>query len=224
VRSSVIGHLILKDWRLNRLLISLSIVVGLIALLIAQFAGEVARLLGSVWFFVSLCILGSMLPASAIVNERKKQTLAFVMSLPVSSVQYAIAKALSTSAMFLVPWLTLLISALVLIEARHAIPHGTIPMLLILAMLPLIVFCFISATALVGESEGWLMAASILCNSSYWFVWYLLARIPSLRANWTGPVAVWNAAAIIVLSAELGSIAFIVALAFFFQSRKRNFI
>jgi ABC-2 type transport system permease protein len=224
VTSSVIGYLILKDWCLNRLLISLSIGVGLIALVIAQYAGEVARVLGSVWFFVPLCILGSMLPASAILNERKKQTLAFVMSLPVSPVQYAIAKALSTSAMFLAPWLTLLVSALVLIETRHAIPHGTIPMLLILAMLPLISFCLISAAALVGESEGWLMAASILCNSSYWFVWYLLARIPSLRANWTGPVAVWNAAAIIVLFAELGTIACIVGLALFLQSRKRDFI
>jgi hypothetical protein len=91
-------------------------------------------------------------------------------------------------------------------------------------MLPLIGFCLISATALVGESEGWLMAASILCNSSYWFVWYLLARIPSLTANWTGPVAVWNPATVIVLSAEVGSIAFIVGVTFFFQSRKRNFI
>jgi hypothetical protein len=224
VTSSVIGHLILKDWRLNRPLISLCIGVGLIALVIALYAGGVARLLGSVWFFVSLCILGSMLPASAILNERKKQTLAFVMSLPVSSVQYAIAKALSTSAMFLVPWLTLLVSALVLIETRQAFPHGIIPILLILAMLPLIAFCLISAAALVGESEGWLIAVSILCNSSYWFVWYLLARTPSLRANWTGPVAVWNVAAITVLSAELGSIAFIVGLTILLQSRKRNFI
>ena len=116
--SSVIGHLILKDWRLNRLPISLCIGVGLIALVIAQYAGGAVRLLGSVWFFVSLCILGSMLPTSAIVNERKKQTLAFVMSLPLSSVQYTVAKALSTTAMFLVPWLTLLVSALLLIGTR----------------------------------------------------------------------------------------------------------
>ena len=213
-----------EDWRLNRLLISLCIGVGRIALVIAQYAGEVARVLGSVWFFVSLCILGSMLPVSAILSERKKQTLAFVMSLPVSSVQYTVAKALSTTAMFLVPWLTLLLSALLLIETRHLMPHGTIPILLILAMLPLIGFCLISGAAMVGESEGWFMAASIACNSSYWFVWYLLARMPSLTANWTGPVAIWNAAAITILSAELASIAFIVGLTFFFQSRKRNFI
>ncbi len=222
--SSVIGHLILKDWRLNRRLISLCIGVGLIALVIALYAEGTVRLLGSVWFFVSLCVLGSLLPSTAILNERKKQTLAFIMSLPVSPVQYAIAKALSSAAMFMVPWLTLIISALVLIETRHVIPHGIIPMLLILAMLPLIVFFLISAAVLVGESEGWLMAASILCNSSYWFVWYLLARIPSLTANWTRPVAVWNSAALIVLSVELGTIASIVSLAFFLQSRKRDFI
>jgi ABC-2 type transport system permease protein len=224
VRNSVIGHLILKDWRLNRPLIALSIAVGLIALVIAQYAGQVARVFGSVWFFVSLCVLGSMLPASAILNERKKQTLAFVMSLPLSSVQYAIAKALSVAAMFLVPWVTLLISALVLIETRKVMPQGTIPWLLILALLPMIVFCLISAIALVTESEGWLIAASIICNSSYWFVWFLLTRIPTLTANWTGPVAVWNPATLIVLSAEVGLIVFIVAVAFFFQSRKRDFI
>jgi ABC-2 type transport system permease protein len=224
VRSSVIGHLILKDWRLNRLLISLSIGVGLVALVIAQHAGEVAHVVGGVWFFVSLCILGSMLPGSAILNERKKQTSAFVMSLPVSSAQYSIAKALSTSAMFLVPWFTLLISALVVIETRHGMPHGIIPMLLILALLPLIGFYLISAAVLVGESEGWLMAASMLCNSSYWLVWFLLTRIPSLTANWTRPVAVWNSAALAVLAVEVGSIASIVGLAFFLQSRKRDFI
>jgi ABC-2 type transport system permease protein len=224
MRSSVIGHLILKDWRLNRLPISLSIGVGLAALVIAQHAGEVAHVVGGVWFFVSLCILGSMLPASAILNERKKQTSAFVMSLPVSSAQYSIAKALSTSAMFLVPWFTLLISALVLIETRHGMPHGIIPMLLILAMLPLIGFYLISAAALVGESEGWLMAASILCNSSYWLVWFLLTRMPSLTANWTRPVAVWNSAALAILAVEVGSIASIVGLAFFLQSRKRDFM
>jgi hypothetical protein len=68
------------------------------------------------------------------------------------------------------------------------------------------------------------MATSILCNSSYWLVWYLLARFASLAANWTRPVAVWNSTALTILSVELGLIASIVGLAFFLQSRKRDFI
>lgn len=224
MKGSVVAHLVLKDWRLQRLLVSLSIGVGVVSLVLTQFGAEVIRLLGSVWFFVSLCVLGSMLPGVAIVNERKKQTLAFIMSLPITSVQYSIAKAISSLAMFIVPWLALLISALVVIETRHFIPHGVIPMLLILAMLPLIGFCLIGAAAMVGESEGWLMAASLVCNSSYWFVWYLLSRIPTLTANWKGPVAVWNPAALAVLSAELGFVILIMGITFFLQSRKRDFI
>lgn len=220
----VIGRLILKDWRLNGLLISLTLAVGLVALVFTQFAAPTPRLLGTVWFFVVLCVLGSVLPVSAILNERKKQTLAFVMSLPVSSVQYSIAKIVSVWAMFLLPWLTLLISALLLIETRHIIPRGVIPMLFILAMLPFIGFCLISTAALVGESEGWLVAASLVCNSSYWFVWYLLARIPSLTAYWRGPVATWSPTARTVLSVELGVIVLILALTLFLQSRKRDFI
>jgi ABC-2 type transport system permease protein len=220
---SIIGHLVLKDWRLNRLVISLTVAIGLAALLVTQFGG-LARLIGIVWFFVALCILGSMLPGSVILNERKKQTLAFIMSLPVTSVQYSIAKMLSIWGLFLVPWLTLLISALVLIETRHVVPQGAVPMVLILAMLPLIGFCLISSTTLVGESEGWLVAASIVVNSSYWLGWFLLARIPSLSANWNRPAAVWNSTEIIVLCSELGAIAFIVAVTLFLQSRKRDFI
>jgi ABC-2 type transport system permease protein len=220
---SIIGQLVLKDWRLNRVLISLTLAIGLVALLVTQFGG-LARLIGIVWFFVALCILGSMLPGSVILNERKKQTLAFIMSLPVTSVQYSIAKMLSIWGLFLVPWLTLLISALVLIETRHVVPQGAVPMVLILAMLPLIGFCLIFWTTLVGESEGWLVAASIVVNSSYWLGWFLLARIPSLSANWNRPAAVWNSTEIIVLCSELGAIAFIVAVTLFLQSRKRDFI
>lgn len=223
MNGSIIGHLVLKDWRLNGLLIVLTLAIGFVALLLAQFGG-LALALGSIWFFVALCVLGSMLPSSTILNERKKQTLAFIMSLPVSSVQYTIAKMLSVWALFLVPWLTLLIFALVLIANGHVVPHGSVPMLLMLAMLPLIGFCLMSSTALVGESEGWLIAASVLCNSSYWLGWYLLARVPSLAANLNRPAPVWNAPAFIVLCSEFGLVVLVVAITLFFQSRKRDFI
>lgn len=221
MNGSIIGRLILKDWRLNRQLISLTVASGIVAIVVAQHG---RHLLGGIWLFVALCVLASMLPATVIVNERKKQTLAFIMSLPVSAVQYAIAKIVSLWTLFLGSWLMLLIVALVLIETRHIVPHGAIPMLLMVALLPLIGFCIISSTALIGESEGWLIAASIVCNSSYWLGLYLLSRIPTLTANWKNPTAVWNSAVLVTLSAELGSIALIVGVTLFLQSRKREFI
>lgn len=224
MKSSIIRQLVLKDWRLYRRHISLTVVGGAVALAVSQYATESTVLLGSVWFFVVLCILGSMLPLSSIVNERKKQNLAFVMSLPVSSTQYTTAKILSTVAMFLAPWLALLIAAVLLIETRDVIPHGAIPMLLILAMLPFVVFCLILGTALVSESEGWGIAVSVVCNSSYWFIFFLLARVPALRANSKARLAVWNSTVLAVLFSEIGLIALVMALTFFLQSRKRDFV
>lgn len=220
----VIGRLILKDWRLNRRLISLVFAIGFAALVLVRYGGETARLLGAVWFFVALIVFGSILPGTTIVNERKKQTLAFIMSLPVSATQYTAAKIVAIWALFVGLWLMLIIAALVVIETGHTIPRGVIPMLLILAMLPLLGFCITSSACLVGESETWLIAANLVCNSSYWFVWYLLARIPSLTADWKGPQPVWNSAAQIVLGSEVAVVAVILAVTLFLQSRKRDFV
>ena len=90
--SQVMQTLILKDWRLHRTHIVMSFAAGVIALALLQVKGETAFLVGSVWFFVSLIVLGSMVPVSNVVNERKKQNLAFLMSLPISALQYAISK------------------------------------------------------------------------------------------------------------------------------------
>ena len=224
MNGSVVGHLILKDWRLHRLHISLAVTVGAISLIIFEHGGELPVVLGSVWFFIALIVLGSMLPVSSIVNERKKQTLAFVMSLPVSSIQYTAAKMISTFAMFLVPWLALLISALIVIETRDILPHGTIPAILILALLPLVGFCVITGVAMVGESEGWGIAATVVCNSSYGISWYLLARMPSVHSNWTSRAPVWNSTVLDLLFSEVGLIVLSIALTLWLQSRKRGFI
>jgi hypothetical protein len=146
------------------------------------------------------------------------------MSLPVSSIQYTAAKLVSTLLMFVVPWLMLLICALTMVATRNTLPHGAIPVLLFLALLPLVGFSLILAVALVGESEGWAIAATVICNSTYGIAWYLITRTPSLTAHWAGPVAIWDAAVMRLLFAELGSVALILGITVFLQSRKRDFI
>ena len=222
--NSIVWQLILKDWRLNRLLLLLSIAAGLIALGLVLRGGEGPIVVGAVWFFIALILVGSMLPMSGIVNERKKQNLAFVMSLPVSSIQYTTAKLISTVGMFLAPWLTLLIAAVVLIETRGIVPPGAIPIAIILAGMPFVGLCLMTGAALVGESEGWGVAANVACNSSYGLVWYFMTRIPGLMADVKSPVPVWNPTVLKFLVGELGLIVLILGLTFFIQSRKRDFV
>lgn len=225
MKGQVTLHLIMKDWWLNSHVIVLSIIGGVVALAILLIGGQTPFVLGAVFFFIAMIFCACILPLSNIVNERKKQTLAFIMSLPISPAQYGTAKLVSTLGMFLIPWVTLVAAALYMILVRHVLPNGTIPMALILAALPFIGFCLMTGTALVAESEGWAVAATAVVNSSYWLAWYLLAsQVPSLTRAWTSPVAVWNAAAVDILGAEFAVIVLVLVLTMFLQSRKRDFV
>jgi ABC-2 type transport system permease protein len=220
----VIGQLIRKDWRLNRSLIVFTIEAGAVALGLLLFRREATALVGSVWFFVALIFAGCLLPGTNILNERKRQNLPFVMSLPVSPVQYTTAKLLSTVGIFLVPWGTLVIGAVWLIFGLGIFPHGMIPMILILLTLPFVGFSIIMGATLVGETEGWNIASVVVCNSSYSLVWYFFSRVPALTRDLGGKVVVWNPTLLTLLGGEFALIALVLALTFYLQSRKRDFI
>lgn len=222
--SSVIQALILKDWRLHRTPVTLSIAGGVIALAILQVKNDIAFLIGAVWFFVSLIVLGCMLPISNVINERKKQNLAFLMSLPVSAMQYGMAKLVSTIGIFLVPWATLVIAASTFILSRRETPNGIIPVMLILFGFPLVGFLVVAGATLITETEGWTMAATILCNSSYGLVWYLMIRIPAINGNLKSPVAIWNSPVLMILGGEIATIVLMLGLTIYMQSRKRDFV
>lgn len=224
MKSGAVRTLILGDLHRHRLYILLSIASGGLALALVQIGGETATVLGSTWFFVALIVLGSMLPVSNIVNERKKQTLAFLMSLPLSVAQYTAAKVLSTVGMFLVPWVSLVAGGLSLIAGRRDIPDGMIPAILILALLTFVGFCLISGVAMVSESEGWTIAATIASNSSYGFAWYFLIRNTGVRQDLASPDPVWSPVVLTILAGEIAAIAVILGLVFFLQSRKRDFV
>lgn len=225
MKTNVMLQLVLKDWRLQGRTIVVTVLAGAAALAILLIGGQTPVVLGTVFFFISIVFCACLLPMQSIVNERKKHTLAFVMSLPVSSARYGAAKLVSTVGMFLSLWVTLLGAALYMILGRHTLPNGAIPTGLIIMNFPLIGFCLITGTALVAESEGWGTAAIAVVNSSYWLAWYLLAsHVPSLTQTWSGPVAVWSPAVVKILVVEFAAIALILALTLFVQSRKRNFI
>jgi ABC-2 type transport system permease protein len=224
VKRSVIGQLIWKDWRLQRAQIFVTIAAGTIALSIVQCGGEVPMVVGAVFFFIALILVGHMLPIVGIISERKKQNLAFLMSLPVSSIQYTTSKLISSLVMFLIPWLTLVGSAVLLIEMRGLIPRGAIPVLLILALLPFVAFSLITGAALIGETEGWGIAANVFCSSSYGLVWYFIARVPELMVPAQGHSPVWNSTVLTVLASEGAVVLLILGVTFFLQSRKRDFV
>ena len=224
MKGSVVQALILADWHRHRVHMLLCLVGGALALGLIQVGGELPAIFGSTWFFISIIVFGCMLPASNVINERKKQTLAFLMSLPLSATQYTMAKIVSTFGIFLVLWLALVVAALSFIASHPFIPDGMIPPILILSTLTLVGYCVIAAVALVSESEGPTIAATVASNSLYGFGWYLLIRNPVIREGMKSPVPVWSGEVLTVLGGEIAAIALILGLTFYLQSRKRDFI
>ena len=222
--SSIIWALILKDLRLHRTQIAISILVGLISLALFEVGTEVPVVIGACLFFISMIVLGCLLPMTNLINERKKHNLAFMMSLPISTTQYTMAKLASTVGMFLFSWVILLAGALYAITSRPAIPRGVIPMLFVLVGLVFIGFCIIVAAAIIGESEAWTNPATILANSSYGIGWYLIVRIPAVNKDLKSPTVVWSPIMLNFLTIEFVLIAMILGLTFYLQSRKRDFI
>jgi ABC-2 type transport system permease protein len=222
--SSLIWPLILKDLRLHRAQIALLLSIGIVSLALFEMGTEVPVVIGACLFFISMIVLGCMLPITNLINERKKHNLAFVMSLPVSTTQYTAAKLASTVGMYLISWLILLAGALYAITSRPAIPHGVIPILFVLVGLVFVGFCVIVAAAMVGDSEAWTNPATILSNSTYGIGWYLIARLPAVNKDFKSPTAVWSPIVLNFLAVEAVLIAMILGLTFYLQSRKRDFI
>jgi ABC-type Na+ efflux pump permease subunit len=165
-----------------------------------------------------------MLPMSNVINERKKQTLPFLLSLPISVGQYTVVKLVSTVGMFLIPWTALVIAASSFIAGHRNVPHGIIPLIVVLAMLTFVGFCVIAGVALVSESEGWSIAATVATNSLYGFGWYLLIRNPAVQASLKNQSAVWVEPIRTIFAVEIATIVAILGLTFYLQSRKRDFV
>jgi hypothetical protein len=139
-------------------------------------------------------------------------------------VQYAVAKTISTVGMFLLPWLTLVLAAVLFILGRESFPDGAIPVVIALASLILVGFCVITGVSIISESEGPMVAAMVAANSSYGFGWYLMIRNPIIREGMKSPVIVWNKEILTVLGIEFAVIVLVLGLTFLLQSRKRDFV
>ena len=220
---SIVYELIRKDWQLNRVAVGAGMILGILATGITFFGGTVPAVIGIVCFYTVMGVLGSILPKN-INEERKNQTMAFVMSLPVSAIGYSIAKMISTIGIFLLFWLTMVGVAATMILTRQEIPDGLIPLMLVLSSLILLGFVLICSVSMVKETESWVIATVILVNLSYSLGWYLLIRIPEIGGSAFRPEIVWNPILVTILGIEFTLIALLLGLTLFLQARKRDFI
>lgn len=221
---SMIRRLVFKDWYFMRWAIASYLALGGLALFLVANGGEGSFYAGCILLFTVLISLGIHLAMLTVVEERAQQTLPFVMSLPISARDYTIAKVLANLLIFFVPWATMLIGALGVIAGRTAIEDGLIPYTAIILTWTLVGYTLILAVALVSESQVWAIAAMVITNLAFQAVLYGVSHVPSIAATMKGDVAVWSPAAVGLLVGEFVLVALLLALTFYFQNRKTDFV
>jgi hypothetical protein len=221
---SMIKVLMFKDWYLQRWTVAASLLGGVIALGIICIPGKVTFMLGLILVITVLIAVGAQLAIATMVNERKEQTLPFVMSLPISFREYTAAKILGTLLIFLIPWLALVLGSLALFALPHGVPHGLLPFTAIMSVEILVSTCLLVAVALVTESQGWSVAAIMFGNIAFDIFGFIVAHIAGIAEGMSGTTVSWSPAASIVLLSEFAAIALLLGLTFFFQSRKVDFV
>ncbi len=216
--------LVLKDWYFLRWAILGYVLVGTLALALVGRGGEGPFYIGSILLITVLISVGIHLPMATIIEERKEQTLAFIMSLPISARDYTWAKLLANLLIFLVPWLILLGGTCFVILAQPALPDGLLPFAVVTLFEILASSCLILAVALIFESLAFTVVAIVFGNLFFQGFLYAVSHAPSIAAAMKTEDAAFNGAELMILSLELAATFLLLGLTFYFQSRKKEFL
>lgn len=216
----VIKQLVYKDWYLNRKLLAIYIGGGIFSLSILSL-GEWQFFMGSIMFITMLVALGNHQLSVTMINERKEQTLAFVMSLPVSPADYAMAKFLSNMVLFFVPWL-LLVAVTTGVILLTPLPDGLLAFTLLVCVLIAVNHCICWSVTMFTETEAAFLMVMIGLNCLLNPALYFLARSPNIGLS-RGENFIWTDTATLVLSGEIFVILLLLLGTLYFRSRKKVF-
>jgi ABC-2 type transport system permease protein len=217
---SIVTRLIAKDLYLYRWFIVGATIAGLASLFVSGLHG----MTGLIFFMTTIVALGIFIAMYGILVERKERTLLFVLSLPVTPLQYTAAKVIAALVAFLVPVLVLASAALSLNVAFDPPPNGEIPVTVAMLGLFIANFCFLVALLIITGAEFWAVAGIVATNLTIPLFMNAVYRLPGIAEHVQGPVAVFSPTIFTILSAEAAVAVLSLGLAFYIQSRRKDFI
>jgi ABC-2 type transport system permease protein len=218
----IVRQLVAKDLFLARWILFGSTAAGVVSIAVAPLS-PVMFYVGSISLICVLIALNVFLVLHGVTQERKDKVLLFVLSLPISTLQYTRTKMMSTLIAFFFPWLLLTTFSLVVMEAT-SLPNGLMPFALATLLYLLCYHCLLLGVGLVAESAGWATAAIVFGNVSVNFFIPLVFRLPSAGPNVSTETALWGPDLITVFILEIVFCVVVLALSLILCSRKKSFI
>jgi|CXWL01.1.fsa_nt_gi ABC-type transport system involved in multi-copper enzyme maturation permease subunit len=220
----MVSTLIKKDWTFNRWPLLVYGALGLAAAFGLGLPSETAFFASGVLLITVLISVGIHLTMVTVVYERQQQTLAFVMSLPISQREYTLAKLVANLTIFGTAWAAITIATLAVIASRSWVPDGLIPYALTILLQLFVGYLLTLSVALVSESMPWTIGAIVAGNLLVQGVMFAVGRVPAVAAVLKTDSVLWVAPIPAILATEVAVIVGLVALTFFLQSRKTDFL
>lgn len=222
LNTSVIRLLVAKDWQLFQKQLAMLVLAGIVALCFLGLARPWAFYVGSLMLIIVLVSAACFSISTSLMNERKEQTLAFVMSLPVSPADFTVSKLAGNLLTFGVPFVVLLGGTLAVVLFTP-LPDGLVVYSLLIFAYILFAYAVSLAAVMSVTAEGWATFAMIgpmVMINPYMMA---LAQVPEISKRTSVDAIVWTTPAVAILCTLVGLSVAIIGFATWYHARKPAF-
>lgn len=219
----MIQLLVVKDWQVYQKQLA-GYLAGLVLALSLIGSGRTWSFnAGGLLLIVLLVSTGFFAIGHIVLNERKEQTLPFVMSFPVTPVSFYIAKLLAGLILYLVPFALVVLTTAFLV-LYTALPDGLLVYAMVIFFFMLMSHCVALCLAVAIESEGWniFIQMALMTMLSPFMIW--AGSLQSVQANLRTDQIVWSPVVLSVLAGEMLVVVVVLAWTSWFHARKTSFL
>jgi len=218
----VIKLLVSKDWRLFQKQLAACVLAGIVALCLIGMARSWSFYLGSLLMIIVLVCASCFSISTSLLVERKEHTLAFVMSLPVTPLDYYLAKLVGNLVTFFVPFLVMLAGTMLVIFSTP-VPDGLAVFSLLIFGHVLVAYAVSLSVAMAVESEGWnifaMIGSMVLINP---FI-MLMGQLPVIKQHVNTDTIVFGPVVASILAAQVVSSVVVLMATAWVHGRKKAF-
>jgi hypothetical protein len=224
MNTNSIGILFLKDLYLSRRPLFAYFAAAIACSAISVVPQPTLAFVGFVLILTVAIGSGMHLLGELLLSEGNDQTRTFILSLPVSLLDYSIAKIAVVLTTFLIPWFTMLGCSVVLTAVLPWGKAGAIPVLIVVFLELLAAYTLQLVTAVISESVGWTVCVMVACNVFLNLFLVTLFQAPEVAELMKNDVLTFSPTVIQIIWIEIAVIAVALAAAVALQTRKRDLV
>jgi hypothetical protein len=224
MNTRTISILFLKDLYLSRRPLFGYFAAGIACSAIAVVPQETVAFVGFILILTVAIGSGMHLLGELLISEGSDQTRTFILSLPVSMLDYSVSKIAVVLTTFLIPWFTMLASSIVLTAVLPSGKTGAIPVLVVVFLELLAAFTLQLVTAVLTESVGWTICVLVACNVFLNLFLMTLFQTPEVSEQMKSNVLTLGPLLTQAMWIEVAVILVALAAALALQTRKRDLV